>query len=85
MTETTGIIPGLNDRPDHFAAIADIANQLKNVREINRNPYHPLGKSKNQRIGKTYDLTDLGYPDEQTIKEWENTLQHKTKTPIKKS
>jgi glycyl-radical enzyme activating protein len=45
------IVPGLNDREDHFAGIATLAQSLPNLQGVRLLPYHPLGKSKLQRFG----------------------------------
>lgn len=78
------IIPGLNDRKDHFKNIAETAEKLKNIIEINLHPYHPLGKSKSDRIGKDYQLQDLKFPEEKQVEKWEKQLQKLTKVPVKK-
>ena len=46
------LIPGLNDRDGHADGIAEIANRLTHLREINLMPYHPLGESKLARLGR---------------------------------
>jgi pyruvate formate lyase activating enzyme len=46
------IIPGLNLRDDHIDGIANIANSLKNLYQVDLLPYHPLGVSKAIRIGR---------------------------------
>lgn len=78
------IIPGVNDREDHFTEIAEIASQLKNVLEINIQPYHPLGKSKNERLGKKHELEELYFPNDSTAQSWIDTIQTKTKVAVKK-
>ena len=45
------IIPGYNDRTDHFEAIIALANELPNLVGIELMPYHPFGESKLQRLG----------------------------------
>jgi pyruvate formate lyase activating enzyme len=45
------IIPGCNDREDHFAGIAALANSLPHLEGVRLLPYHPLGKSKLARFG----------------------------------
>lgn len=45
------VIPGCNDREDHFAAIADLARSLPNLQGVRLLPYHPLGESKLRRFG----------------------------------
>lgn len=53
------IIPTLNDRDEHYRALGALADSLEHVREINVEPYHPLGQSKAKSFGKT-----LGYQSE---------------------
>ncbi len=77
------IIPGLNDRGDHFRAIAGIANEHSNVNEIHLLPYHPLGKSKSEKIGKTYRIDDMGFPDTEAINSWIAAVSMETSTPVK--
>ena len=50
------IIPGLNDRPEHLAGIASLANRLRNIIEIDIEPYHPLGAAKCLRLGREYPM-----------------------------
>lgn len=45
------IVPGLNDREDHFAGIAALAQSLPNIEGIRLLPHHPLGESKLHRFG----------------------------------
>jgi glycyl-radical enzyme activating protein len=45
------IVPGLNDRADHFAAVARLVRELPNLRGVEIMPYHPLGRSKFERLG----------------------------------
>ena len=79
------IIPGYNDRAEHFAAIAALAESLKNVQEINIEPYHPLGQSKSEAIGKEYALAGLTFPKEEVVKEWMAEVQKGTKVEVKKA
>ncbi len=45
------IVPGFNDREDHFAGIAALARSLPRLQGVRLLPYHPLGKSKLERFG----------------------------------
>ena len=47
------LIPDVNDRPDHAAAIAAIAEAHSNVSHVEIMPYHSLGLSKYARLGIT--------------------------------
>lgn len=79
------IIPTCNDRDEHFEGIARIANELKNLLEINIEPYHPLGKGKCELLGRDYRLSDLGFPKDETVKEWMELISSKTSVAVKKA
>lgn len=79
------IIPSFNDREDHFEEIAELANSLDNIIEINVEPYHPLGSGKSELLGKSYPLADLSFPDEETVKEWIERIASNTEIPVKKA
>jgi pyruvate-formate lyase-activating enzyme len=46
------IIPGVNLTEAHFGALAVLVNSLQNVQAIHLEPYHPLGISKAQQLGR---------------------------------
>lgn len=50
------VIPGMNDREEHFQALGVLAASLKNVEGINLMAYHPYGSSKSERLGKVYTV-----------------------------
>lgn len=79
------IIPTLNDREDHFSGIAQTANSLKNILEINIEPYHPLGSGKTTMLGRQYALSDLTFPENDTVQKWIDTIQAQTKVIVKKA
>lgn len=79
------IIPGLNDTEEHFSGIAETANSLKNVLEINIEPYHPLGKGKSELLGKEYFSDDLSFADEDAVKEWIEKISSQTEITVKKA
>lgn len=79
------IIPTINDTDEHLLAIAETANKLKNVLEINLEPYHPLGSGKSEMLGKDYVLKDLTFPEEDTVKEWIAKVQEHTAITVKKA
>jgi glycyl-radical enzyme activating protein len=77
------VVPGLNDRPDHFAAVAKLADELKGVQAVDVLPYHPLGTSKSQRLGRTSQLADTKPPPEDTVREWLAAIQAGTSKPVR--
>lgn len=79
------IIPSLNDREEHLNGIAELANALQNVIEINIEPYHPLGSSKAMFLDKEYPLKELTFPANETVEEWIKTISSKTKITVKKA
>ena len=79
------IIPSLNDRDEHFDGIADVANSLANIIEINIEPYHPLGKGKAEMLDKEYALGDLSFPEEETVAKWMEYIAKRTDVPVKKA
>ena len=77
------VIPGLNDRVDHFAAVAHLADSLKNVQGIDVEPYHPLGKTKCENLGRDYPLADLSFPDKAQIQAWIGEIAAQTRVPVR--
>ena len=78
------IIPTYNQRDEHFIAIADTANGLHNILEINIMPYHPMGASKANRVGREYPIPDIGFPTEEQIDGWIESVSQKTGVTVKK-
>ena len=78
------IIPGYNDRPDHFRGIAETANKI-GAKEIHVEPYHPLGKGKSEALGREYALGDLSFPPEEEVKGWMETIQNQTAILVRKA
>lgn len=77
------IIPGCNDREEHFAGIAETANRLKHVQKIEIEPYHALGESKRAALGEEEHSFARSIPDE-TVKEWIAKIQEKTTVAVSK-
>ena len=73
------IVPGLNNRSDHFRAVADLAASLPNLLGVEIVPYHRLGLSKRQRFGLVEQsqqcLLEVESPDRQTLESWVQDLK----------
>lgn len=78
------IIPGFNDRADHFRGIAQTANALRHVVSIEVQPYHPLGRSKSQRLGRTHPLADLSFAEDQVVEFWIEAIRKDTQVPVRR-
>jgi pyruvate formate lyase activating enzyme len=76
------VIPGCNDREDHFRGIGAAANRLRNLAGIEIEPYHPLGISKAEGIGKPARHTDTAIPSGETVNAWAETVRSYTSVPV---
>ena len=76
------IIPGLNDRNDHFQKLGVLTGRLENVIQIDIEPYHPLGISKAAAVGKKAGYLDTALPAEEKAAEWAETLRKYTSIPV---
>ena len=79
------IIPNVNDTQTHFCGIAEIANSLNNIWGIEIEPYHCLGNSKYQKLGRTESLPRFEEPTEQQVRNWIEQIQRQTKIIVKKA
>jgi pyruvate formate lyase activating enzyme len=79
------LIPGVNADDAHLAGIAEIANSLANVIEITLHPYHPLGKSKSERIGALHPLPQTGFVEPGLTDHWLTVIAGYTKVPARKN
>lgn len=52
------LIPGYNDREDHFEKIDRLANELTSIIRIDVEPYHPLGLEKRAQLGMQNGFTE---------------------------
>ena len=78
------IIPACNEREDHFNAIAETANTLRNIIEVNIMPYHPMGASKAKRIGRRDTFSDMSFPKDEQIKSWIQKVGSGTKVTVRR-
>ncbi|MBI5834492.1 MAG: glycyl-radical enzyme activating protein [Armatimonadetes bacterium] len=77
------IVPGLNDRNDHFAGIAALANEFGCIREIEIMPYHPAGEAKRARLGKPSPLRGQPFADKAAAAGWRAAVAGGTRVPVK--
>lgn len=69
------IIPGLNDREEHFLNVRKLAASLRHCRGIEVMPYHTLGVYKYERLQRKYICAEIKEPDKETIACWKERLQ----------
>ena len=80
------IIPGLNDREEHFRAIGALADKHSHITEVHVLPFHPMGinKARDKRRAEAYGLHEIGLVKPEQWKRWITTIQSTTKTIVKK-
>lgn len=61
------IIPGCNDFEEHFADIVALAKQYDNIKEVHLEPYHPLGISKLEQLGRDVRYDNRSFLDAHTL------------------
>lgn len=79
------IIPSVNDNKEHFEGIAELANSLKNILQIEVEPYHSLGIGKYEKLGRAEQTKDFEMPTEQQVIEWITDIQRHTTICVKKA
>ncbi len=72
------IIPGYNDRDDHFRGIAQLSKQLIHCLRIDIEPYHPLGANKYGKLGMKPLMPEMKYPETSTVNTWIDEIQKHT-------
>jgi pyruvate formate lyase activating enzyme len=77
------IIPGYNDREDHFLAIAALSEKLPSVSAVEIEPYHPLGESKANKLGREYPLSGKPFAEKSDSEKWIKFISEKTKKPVR--
>ena len=68
------IVPGFNDRKEHFARVRELAYTWKMCRGIEIMPYHRLGAYKYAKLGREYLCSSVEEPSEQQIQKWKDWL-----------
>ena len=63
------IIPDCNDTDEHFDDITALAKQYTNITEVHLEPYHPLGISKSEQLGKTIRYSNRSFLDSHKLDE----------------
>lgn len=68
------IIPGWNDRKEHFDAVRALVSKLHHCEKIQIMPYHVLGKYKYARLDRDYRCADVAEPTKEQKAAWEAML-----------
>ena len=68
ITARVPVIPGFNDDAETIRGISRFSQEI-GLKEINLLPYHRLGKSKYEKLGRPYLMGDTEVPEEQKMRE----------------
>ena len=68
------IIPGLNDRKEHFIMVKELAAELTFCQGVEIMPYHRLGEYKYAQLGRTYECAQISESTKQQVEMWKNDL-----------
>ena len=77
------IIPGFNDRAEHFKGISEIADKFSGIAHIEIEPFHPLGESKYSALNREY--ADIQPPDAETVDNWIGQIKFGTKKEVRRA
>ena len=69
------IVPGFNDRDDHFAGILSLTRSLPQLRAVRILPYHPLGTDKRRQLGLPQLSRQPGTVDSAKLSRWIHELR----------
>lgn len=72
------MVPGINLNDGHIEGIITLVKNLKNVVEIDLEPYHPLGISKCEQIGKAPAFSESGFLSKEALMEYRDEIAAKT-------
>lgn len=68
------LIPGYNDAEEHIISVAKFLRGLKYIKKIELFPYHKLGETKYNRIGREYGL-NISSPSKKQINKIKELLE----------
>lgn len=76
------IIPRINDREEHFKGISELCKSCSAIKSVELMPYHPLGISKAEQIGKPSEYQNPDFADKKSLNEYIGILQKCVSVPV---
>lgn len=77
------IIPSCNDTQTHFDQIAALAKQYAQIKEIHLEPYHPLGISKCEQLGREIEYDNREFADKKALERRAAEIHNRCQKPVK--
>ena len=75
------MIPCVNDAAENLKFIAEVANKTPGVKQIDLEPYHPLGTEKSCKLGKNNQFTASMF-EKNAMEEKAETIRNLTAIPV---
>ena len=75
------LVPGVNDSEAELRHIASLANGHRSVRQIDLEPYHPLGENKSRSLGRE-SVFHSEFASESDKSRWREMISSQTKVPV---
>lgn len=75
------IIPGCNDREEHFRGIGQLTERFHNIKQVEILPYHSLGNYKRKKMGLRQD--GFVTPEEEHSDHWKAAIERYSCVPVK--
>lgn len=75
------VIPGVNDRPEHFRGIARLTEELPRILRVDLLPYHAFGNDKRGQLGLPRD--GFSVPEKETVQCWAEELGNLCSVPVR--
>lgn len=79
------IIPGYNDRPDHFASVAALTRKYTHILRVEVEPYHTLGVNKYRRLGRDYIPENTAQPERDASDGYVAAIADGARVPVTKA
>jgi len=78
------IVPGCNDRADHFQALGEMSRRYPCIRRIEVLPYHPLGVKKAKGLGMESPCASIPFPPEAEVAAWVRAIEVSSVCPVRR-
>lgn len=79
------LVPGVNADESHLQGLIRTAQKLKNLQQIDLLPYHPLGKSKLERLGRENNQGAMSFVPPEQVEQWTAMVSEAVDVPVKHS
>lgn len=76
ITVTIPVVKDINSSAEFMIEIADLCNSLK-IKRVKLLPYHAMGSSKYEELGKAYKLPSARTPEHSEIEKFKNIFEDK--------